>query len=826
MARLLAIDGVTARPVDGPWQMATTEPGACAGPGGLDALADWIPAPVPGTAAAALKAAGRWSDAAPTPLHASDVWYRTRFEGTGREILRFEGLATLAEVWLNGVPVLTSRSMFLAASVEVELAGDNRLAIGFRSLAAELARPHKRGRWRPRLATPGSLRHVRTSLLGFMPGWCPSVEAVGPYRPVTRAALAPETPRVLSADLRSALDGQTGRLTARLHLDGASGPVRLACDGRETVLREVAPGRYEGELLLPGIAPWWPHTHGEPRLHAVEATVGASRLDLGRVGFRTIALTRPFTEGLSLSVNGVPVFCRGASWMPADLLGLSGEAGSCRPLLALAREAGMNMLRISGITLYEADGFHALCDELGILVWQDLMLANFDYPTDDPAFRETLVAEIEQFLDRTQASPSLCVVSGGSEVFQQAAMLGYPREVWEGRFVSETLPEIVARLRPDLVSVPNSPSGGDLPFSADAGVTHYYGVGAYCRPLEDARRAEPRFASECLAFANVPEAVSLAQTDLLDPASPRWAGGVPRDRGADWDFEGVRDHYVATLFRADPARLRGEDPERYLTLGRAAVAEVIEATFAEWRRSGSPTMGGLVWFLRDLAPGAGWGVVDCLGRPKSAWYALKRAFRPVQVVLTDEGLNGLAVHVRNETAQPLSATLRLAFTDADGRTVASGERAIAVDPRAVARWSSAALLGRFFDATDAYRFGAPAHTLGHASLIDATSGALLAEAFHFPQGRDPGRQAVGLRAELVEDATGWVLRVAAERHALGVHVALEGAGRPSDNWFHLAPGTERRLALVGADDAPCGTVRAVNGTEIVRFGRCGETALP
>ncbi|MCC0804643.1 glycoside hydrolase family 2 protein [Methylobacterium sp. W2] len=821
MARILAVDGVPALNVEGPWHLVVTPPGACATPRDLPGEG-WIQARVPGTAAASLREAGLWSEAAPTPLHESDIWYRATLSGTGRERLRFEGLATIAEIWIDGVLAGTSRSMLLAQEVEADLSGETEIALCFRSLSAELARPHKRGRWRPLLATPGSLRHIRTSLLGFMPGWCPSIDSVGPYRPVTRKGLRGDDVDIASVDLRTALNGGTGRLTVRIELDGvAEGPAFLICDGREVALRQVAPGGFEGELLLPDIAPWWPHTHGEPRLHAVEADIAGRRLDLGRVGFRTLALTRPFEEGLGLAINGVPVFCRGACWTPPDLVGLPGDRDSYRPLLDLAREAGMNMLRVPGITLYEASAFHDLCDELGILVWQDLMLANFDYPTDDPGFCAALVEEITQFLDRTQTSPSLCVLSGGSEVWQQAAMLGFPREVWAGSFAAEVLPDLVARARPDLVVVPNSPSGGDLPFSTSAGVTHYYGVGAYRRPFEDARLAEVGFASECLAFANVPDATTLAECGLTDPTSPHWPVGIPRDRGADWDFEGVRDHYVATLFGADPERLRRENPERYLALGRAASGVCMEAVFAEWRRARSPNAGGLVWFFRDLAPGPGWGVVDCLGRPKPAWYALKRAFRPVQVTLSDEGLNGLHAHVHNETAQRLDATLRLAFTDADGRVVIGAERAIEVGPRSSASWSSAELLGRFFDATHAYRFGPPAHRLGHASLIKAGTGEVIAEAFHYPQGRDPEPRELGLSAELMRNGTGWALRIATGRHALGVRIEIS-TGRPSDNWFSLAPGATRIVPLFGTvqtGDTPTGHVGALNGIAIARFGR-------
>ncbi|AWN52797.1 beta-mannosidase [Methylobacterium sp. 17Sr1-1] len=809
MALLRTVD----RTLDGPWEMIVTAPSACAGPGDLAGLSGFIPAPVPGTAAGALRAAGQWSDREPTPLHGSDIWYRTPLSGKGREILRFEGLATLCEVWLDGHLLLTSRSMFLAHEVAVDLDGSHTLALAFRSLAQDLARPHKRGRWRPQLATPGSLRHARTTLLGFMPGWCPSVDAVGPYRPVTRRG---EGGRPTGIDLRASVEDGTGILDLALSLPGAGGPVTLRCDGRETVLPETALGRFEGRLALPGIALWWPHSHGEPRLHAVSVEAGGGTFDIGRVGFRTITQLRPFAEGLSLAVNGVPVFCRGACWTPADLVGLPGDRASYAPLLALAAEAGMTMLRVGGTMLYEAQAFHDLCDELGILVWQDLMLANFDYPTDDPAFRTALESEIAQLLDRCQASPSLCVVGGGSEIEQQAAMLGFPESAWRARAVEAMLREAVAVRRPDLVVVPNSPSGGDLPFSTNAGVTHYYGVGAYGRPFEDARRAEVRFASECLAFANVPEPVSLHEAGLSDPRDPAWAHGVPRDRGADWDFEGVRDHYVGALYGIDPETVRRDDPERYLTLGRAAVTDVMEATFAEWRRAGSPTAGGLVWLYHDLAPGAGWGVVDVAGRPKSAWYALKRAFRPVQALLSDEGLNGLHAHVVNETAEALDVTLALSFASTTGKVAARAERALSLAPRETITLSSAALLGRFFDATASYRFGPAAHDLAHLRLSGA-DGTLLAEAFHFPAGRDATPREIGLCAALVEDRDDLVLRVAAERHALSVHVALDGEGRPADNWFHLAPGGERHLRLTGTAGRPSGVVRAVNGSEVVRF---------
>ncbi len=176
-------------------------------------------------------------------------------------------------------------------------------------------------------------------------------------------------------------------------------------------------------------------------------------------------------------------------------------------------------------------------------------------------FRGLVEQEARAFLDRTQASPALAVLCGGSEVYQQAAMMGVPEKNWRSPLFDEILPAIAREMRPDCAYVENSPSGGTLPFHANAGVAHYYGVGAYRRPLEDARRAQVRFASECLGFANVPDRACVARDFGPAPlANPLWDARIPRDQGARQDFEQVRDHYVADLYGVDPQALRARDP--------------------------------------------------------------------------------------------------------------------------------------------------------------------------------------------------------------------------------------------------------------------------
>lgn len=795
------------------WQFAATSPAAAATPNDLPADAAWLGAPVPGTVAGALLDAGRLDIDAPGSLTDRDYWYRTDIAGDGERVLRLHGLATLAEVWLDEALLLRSANMFVRHDVRIELSGRHRLWLCFRALDSYAPPPSQRARWRPAMIPRRALRSLRTSLLGHLPGWRPNVPIVGPWRPIE--LLDPHQFRVNQRRLHATLhaDG-SGTLDVELSLYGpAPHRVSIECAGSTSDL-VIDGASWRGQLSIARVEPWWPHTHGHPHLYPVMLSVHSAapqKIRLGQVGFRRIRIdTGADGNDFAVYVNDVPVFCRGASWLCADIARLPDGRETFLPWIERMREAHLNMVRVGGTTIYEATSFYELCDEAGLLVWQDFMFANFDYPTDDPAFRTSVVTEARQFLERASGSPSLCVLCGGSEVAQQAAMLGLPRDTWSSPLFDDWLPAIARELRPDVAYVGNSPHGGPLPFVADAGVSHYYGVGAYRRPLDDARRAHVRFAAECLAFANIPEPVTLRLADL-DPAQAQWRQRTPRDAGAAWDFEDVRDHYLTLLFGPDAAALRNSDIDRYLALSRATTAEVMEAILGEWRRSGSSCNGALVWTLHDLRPGAGWGVIDATGEPKSAWYALRRAGRPQQIVLTDEGVNGLAIHCINERATTLSARIDFSCY-AGARAVASASRTVRVAARSAVRFCAWELLGTFFDVTCAYRFGPPAHEVAVATLVDGESDALLAEAFHFVIGRHAVREVERIDAQVLGEDGRWWLALQSPMPAVSVHIEDEHY-RSEDNWFHLAPRRERRIELRARHrDAPppAGTVRALN----------------
>ncbi len=778
-----------------------------------------LPARVPGTVAGAFRDAGR---AIPDDLDEHEWTFGCSFATpvggpvvSSPVVLRLDGLATLAEVELNGAVLLRSTSMWAAHAVDVtELLrppGEmNALRLRFAALGPEVRRTRRpRARWRTKLVA-GGLRWHRTMLLGRAPGIAPAPAAVGPWRPVVlqlRTGLG-----VAALSLRPRMEGDDGVLA--IHADVVGGPaadVEVVLDGPSGTHRVVLDVQGRAALRISGVARWWPHTHGDPVLHDVRLCARGAELAHRRVGFRTLAAGASAghdveRDGLALHLNGVPVWARGAVWSPPDLVGMAPSPGELRATLEAVRDAGMNMVRVVGTAAYETPAFHDLCDELGLLVWQDAMFANLDYPLADPGFRTTVEAELAALVRAVAGRPSTAVLCGGSEVGQQVAMLGLDPALAREGVGYGLLPAAVTAAGCDAVVVPDAPSGGARPFRTDAGVANYFGVPGYRRGLDDVRRAAVRFASECLALANVPDEAVVAE------AGP--AGGVPRDAGAAWDFADARDHYLRELFGEEPAALRRADPERYLELSRAVSGELMAEVFGEWRRAASPCGGGLLLWLHDLAPGAGWGVLDHRGMPKVAWHHLRRALAPVAVWTTDEGLNGIAVHVANDGPEPLRCDLRVALFARGEQLVDEARVPIEVAPHATVEHDAETVLGRWADAACAYRFGPPAHDVVLAALEQ--DGELRSEALRFPA----GRPVVPRTAEEL-GATAWTTvgtdgrrRLVLESRALlyGARIYLPG-WRPSDDALHVAPGGRRELVLtrVGEDDgSPRGTVTALN----------------
>jgi beta-mannosidase len=822
------------QPLSTGWLMRSTPAGSSSGPADVPAsAADWLHIDAPVTVAAGLRRAGA-SDVSGRRLEADDWWFRCRFPGAtrdaGRTVLGFDGLATIADVWLNGAAVLSTDNMFVGHELDVTalVRADNDLLIRCHALDPLLALRRPRPRWRAPLVEHQQLRWFRTSLLGHTPGWSPPAPAIGPWRDVWLESRRQVS--VTSVRIRPSVRDDLGELFVSCEIAALDGPApgevtaAIARNGREFSARLVREGRtdrYSGTVRIDRPVRWWPHTHGEPALY--DATLGiapgtrstsGTTVSLGRIGFRSLALERD-RDDFAIVVNGVRVFCRGACWTPLDPIGFGADEAAYASALGQVAAAGMNMLRVSGATVYETDAFLDACDNAGVLLWQDFMFANMDYPDQDDGFQASAVREAEHQLARLQGRPSLAMLCGNSEASQQAAMWGAPRESWRPRLFVDTLAGVARSYCPDVPYTPSSTDGGAFPHQVNSGVTSYFGVGAYLRPLDDARRSEVRFASECLAFANIPEDATIAEIPsrhAIRVPHAAWKASTPHDLGAGWDFDDVRDHYLASLFRVDPVALRYSDHDRYLAMGRVVTGEVMAATFGEWRRARSTCRGALIWFLRDFVPGAGWGVVDARGVPKAAYYYLRRTLQPSAIFITDEGCNGLVLHVANDSPREIPARIELQLFKFGEVPVGSGSTGCTLEPHSAREISAVSLFPDFQDLSYAFRFGPPPLDLAVATMSDAAG--VLGQAFHFPAGFPSARERdIGLTAVFRPKDGGYSLTVSTRGFAQAVVVDVDGFAA-SEQYFHLAPHGVRDVQLTPhpthRGQAPRGTVRALN----------------
>ncbi|MGH2907793.1 MAG: glycoside hydrolase family 2 protein, partial [Solirubrobacteraceae bacterium] len=423
-------------------------------------------------------------------------------------------------------------------------------------------------------------------------------------------------------------------------------------------------------------------------------------------------------------------------------------------------------------------------------------------------------AETRQVLGELSHRPSLVCVCGNSEVEQQPAMMGLDPQLGRHPFWEETLPRIVGELRPDVACVRSTPCGGDLPFHPDRGLTHYFGVSGYFLDVGDARRSGVRFATECLAFANVGDEVA------VPVHHPRWKAGVQRDAGsgwdigAGWDFDDVRDHYLSRRYGVDPVQLRRSDHARYIALSQAVSGEVMADVMGDWRRRRSPCRGALVLWLTDMAAGAGLGILDSERRPKLCYHHLRRALAPVAVWMTDETTAGVAIHLANDRPAALEATLRIALYRGGDVEVASAEEALTLKPHGALQRTVEGMIGTFLDAAWAYRFGPPPAEALLAPLVAGAPARPLSRAVHFPAGPPTGRApatSLGISGHAERDARGGVsvsLRSRALIH--GVRVRAPGY-EADDEGFCLEPEHERVITLQPREPEPGPvTVTALN----------------
>jgi beta-mannosidase len=687
---------ITSRPLHDGWSLRATR-----GPVPAELLAEVVPATVPGLVHTDLLAAGLIPDPyldqnekKVTWIGESDWEYSTSFTWTsdGQQVheLVFEGLDTVATVILNDTEIARTRNQHRTYRIridEVLREGENSLVVRFASPVAEADRASLELGYRAHTYSH-PFNAIRKAACNFGWDWGLDAASAGIWKPVALASWS--TARLATVRPVVTVDGTTGRVAVHVELDrtdgaeleltatvaGATATTRIIDGGRSTVL----------ELTVEDAELWWPRGFGEQHLHDLEValSVDGELLDdrTHRIGFRTIdvQLDRD-DDGTSFRfvVNGQPVWIRGANWIPDDAFVTRVDRARLAQRIDQAEFANMNLLRIWGGGYFESDDFYELCDERGILVWQDFLFACAAYAEEEPLWSE-VEAEVRDNVTRIMPHPSLALWNGNNE-----NIWGYEEWGWEKRLQGRTwglgyyldlLPRLVAELDPQSSYTPGSPWSGDPKIFAndfDHGSVHLWEL--WNRVDYPAYRdVHARFVAE---FGwQGPASWSTIQRAISDsPLTPESPGMIHHQKATDGNDK-LTDGLVAHLPLPDDT----EDWHWAMSLNQA-----LAVTLAiEHQRSESPRcMGSIVWQLNDCWPVTSWAAVDGYGVAKPLLYALKHVYedRLLTVQPRGEGLSAVAV---NDSPEDWAGEVSVRRVTFDGRTLAEDRQDLTVAARSTA----------------------------------------------------------------------------------------------------------------------------------------------
>ena len=733
--------------------------------------------------------------------------------------LEFDGLDTLAEIRLNGKPVGRTDNQHRRYRFEVKklLAKANLLEIRFSSPVRYAGSRQKRTPLpygEP--AIPGST-WMRKSPSSFGWDWGPKLPSMGVWRNVQlvgRAESQIEDVQIRQKHLRA----------GKVELGIA---VRLARPAKHAMtfkvklldpdLKEWDATAYVGprknlaevKITVPKAKLWWPNGLGGQPLYEVRAelTDETGLLDRWdrRIGLRKIELRQKkdkFGHSFTFVVNGVPIFAKGANWIPADQFPTRLTHGQYRDLLDSARQAHINMLRVWGGGLYEDDQFYELCDEMGILIWQDFMFACGVYP-GDKAYLDNVRAEAVDNVRRLRHHACLALWCGNNEMewgwtdwdYLERAGKKY-RDVYEKTF-HHLLPAVLKAEDPDRPYWPSSPSSERPFFKAPNGESrgdaHIWTIWHGKKPFSDYREHRPRFCSE-FGFQSLPPMDTIAR--FANPGDWNMTSYVMEHHQRSMEGNGLIIHYLADNFRMP------KDFPSLVYLTQLLQAEALRHAVEHWRRC-RECAGALYWQLNDTWPAVSWSSIDYFGRWKAAHYAARRFFAPLMISANQQDAK-VELSVCNDTRARFEGRVVWALETMEGQVIQRGEKPVSVAAGGVR-------LGARLDLTKTLSDQARRETVltfdliaGEIPISNGMVGFVPSKHLDLP----PTKVQTAVREE-----EGQIL-IDLRPDALARYVALDAAGmnlRFTDNYFDLPAGRKVSVRVLNPDGAGAEDVAAALG---------------
>ena len=786
-----------------------------------------VPAEVPGSVYHDLLAAGRIPDpfyrdneTEALKLMEYDFHYSRAFQADGElldcgaVLLRCEGLDTLAAVYINGAEAGRADNMHRTWEFDVKdllREGENNIAVHFASPTKFIRESYAAD---PADGTADAMEgfpSLRKAHCMFGWDWGPRLPDAGIWRDIS--LLGVDTARIRDVLVKQ-FHGD-GRVTLEVdthiaRLTDAPAEVRVSVTAPDGTV--LTGGGETCRIEVPDPQLWWPAGYGGQPLYRVEVELvsGGTRLDgwSHRIGLRTMTVSRVKSEhGESFShcVNGVDVFAMGMDYIPEDNLLPRVTPERTRRLLEDARAANVNTIRVWGGGYYPDDYFYDICDELGLLVWQDFMFACAVYNLTE-AFEETITAEFVDNIRRLRSHPSLALWCGNNEMEQFAGSGLWIKAMRQKsdyiKMFQYIIPKVLKKEDPQAFYWPSSPSSGgdfDEPGDPSRGDVHDWDVWHGLKPFTDYRNYLFSYVSE-FGFQSFPCMETIESFTL--PEDRNIFSYIMEKHQRNATANGRIVTYLSQTYLY-PATL-----DKLVYASQLLQAQAMQYGVEHWRRNRGRCMGAVIWQLNDCWPVASWAGIDYFGRWKALQYYARRFFAPVLVSCHEEGLvdqedisvntehidprKTARLNVSNETMEAFAGRIDWSLRRPDASVIEEGRFGVAV-PALAAVWLPEQDFTKYgpYDCYYAYRLTDRAgRTVGEGSVLFCAP-----KHFHF---QDPGLTVRLEGDEAVVTASAYARSVEVQ---CGPDVLLE------DNYFDMNGG-ERRVKILRGE-AKDAAVRSV-----------------